>query len=86
MPWLLGRPAKLTGMDFFRPVDGIPSTVYDHGIVKPKEPKMPVTKPIALPRTTVTAAATEHLRKEIVGGGLQPERRSLNRRLAKCWA
>ena len=33
---------------------------------------MPVTKPIALPRTTVTAAATEHLRKEIVGGGLQP--------------
>ena len=33
---------------------------------------MPVTKPIALPRTTVTAAATEHLRKEIVSGSLQP--------------
>jgi len=33
---------------------------------------MPVQKPIALPRTTVTAAATEHLRKEIVGGSLQP--------------
>ncbi|MGM0490087.1 MAG: GntR family transcriptional regulator [Planctomycetota bacterium] len=33
---------------------------------------MPVQKPIALPRTTVTAAATEHLRKEIVCGSLQP--------------
>jgi DNA-binding GntR family transcriptional regulator len=33
---------------------------------------MPVHKPITLPRTTVTAAATEHLRKEIVGGSLQP--------------
>jgi DNA-binding GntR family transcriptional regulator len=31
---------------------------------------MPVQKPIALPRTTVTAAATEHLRKEIVCGSL----------------
>ena len=33
---------------------------------------MPIPKPIALPRTTVTAAATEHLRKEIVGGSLHP--------------
>ncbi|MFO7908102.1 MAG: GntR family transcriptional regulator [Pirellulaceae bacterium] len=33
---------------------------------------MPVQRPIALPRTTVTAAATEHLRKEIVCGSLQP--------------
>jgi DNA-binding GntR family transcriptional regulator len=33
---------------------------------------MPVQKPIALPRTTVTAAATEHLRQEIVGGSLRP--------------
>lgn len=33
---------------------------------------MPVTKPIALPRTTVTAAATEHLREQIVRGSMQP--------------
>lgn len=33
---------------------------------------MPVQKPIALPRTTVTAAANEHLRQQIVGGKLQP--------------
>ena len=33
---------------------------------------MPVQKPIALPRTTVTAEATEYLRKEIVCGTLQP--------------
>jgi DNA-binding GntR family transcriptional regulator len=33
---------------------------------------MPVHKPIALPRTTVTAEATEYLRKEIVCGSLQP--------------
>lgn len=28
--------------------------------------------PVVLPRTTVTAAATAHLREEIVGGGLKP--------------
>ncbi len=33
---------------------------------------MPVPKSIARARTTVTAAATEHLRKEIVCGSLQP--------------
>jgi len=33
---------------------------------------MPVQKPIALPRSTVTAEATEYLRKEIVCGSLQP--------------
>jgi DNA-binding GntR family transcriptional regulator len=53
-------------------IDGILSTVYAHGIVKQKDPNMPVQKPIALARTTVTAAATEHLRQQIVRGSLQP--------------
>ena len=33
---------------------------------------MPVPKSVALARTTVTAAATEHLREQIVCGSLQP--------------
>jgi DNA-binding GntR family transcriptional regulator len=37
-----------------------------------KEANMPVQKSIVFDRTTVTAAATEHLRREIVCGSLQP--------------
>ena len=58
--------------DFFRPVDGIPSTVYTDRVVKPEEPNMPVPRSIALARTTVTTAATEHLREQIVCGRMRP--------------
>jgi DNA-binding GntR family transcriptional regulator len=45
---------------------------------------MPVQKSIALPRTTVTAAATEHLRKEIVGGSLQPGETLPESQVGRC--
>jgi DNA-binding GntR family transcriptional regulator len=41
-------------------------------IVKSEDPNMRVPKSIALARTTVTAAATEHLREQIVCGRMQP--------------
>ena len=41
-------------------------------IVRPKDSHMRMKKSMALARTTVTAAATEHLREQIVGGKLQP--------------
>ena len=58
--------------NLFVPMDSMPSTVYDGGILQPEDSNMRVPKSIALARTTVTAAATEHLRKEIVCGALQP--------------
>lgn len=41
-------------------------------MVKPEHPPPRVQKSIALARTTVTAAATEHLREQIVRGRIQP--------------